>query len=91
MLAILEEQPQALHALVWPDDSLPVLLADPSGSTRRAYEAVLPVVPQGQALVFVLDRFGAPYAAFASNEPDAPELQKEVQGWLAYIGIQCPE
>ena len=75
-----------------PDEAFPLLLADPDGSVRRQYAALLPEEPQaGQALVFVLDRFGAPHVAYASRQPADPELHKKVLSWLLGIELECPE
>jgi len=67
------------------------LLADPEGTTRRAYAALLPGEPDEGAMVFVLDRYGAPYAALICPEPDDPALPREVLEWLGFIELQCPE
>lgn len=69
---------------------LPVL-TDPEGETRRAYAALLPEASPGEVLLFVLDRYGAPYAALACPEADGPALQQEALAWLAFIELQCPE
>ncbi len=66
-------------------------LADPEGETHRAYAALLPDGGAGDVWLFVLDRYGAPYAALAGPEADDPELQQEVLEWLAFIEVQCPE
>jgi hypothetical protein len=42
-------------------------------------------------MLFVLDRYGAPYAALTGPELDDPGLQQEVLEWLAFIEVQCPE
>ena len=76
------------------------LLADPQGSTRRAYEALMaPGLVQEEApLLFVLDRYNAPYAALAGNGAgqDAgifqrDDIQDDILKWFEFIGIQCPE
>lgn len=67
------------------------LLADQEGVTRRAYAALLPGEPAEEAMLFVLDRYGAPYAALICPEPDDPALPREVLEWLAFIELQCPE
>ena len=70
----------------------PPVLSDPAGEVRRAYAALLPNgTGDDQVLLFVLDRYGAPYAALACPEADAPTLQQEVLEWLAFIEVQCPE
>jgi hypothetical protein len=42
-------------------------------------------------LFFVLDRYGAPYAATVANEPGDEDLHTELLEWLDYIELQCPE
>jgi hypothetical protein len=41
-------------------------------------------------MLFILDRFGVPWAAWVGKEPD-DRTWKEVWDWLVYISIQCPE
>ena len=67
------------------------VLRDPEGTVRRAYAALLPGASPEDALLFVLDRYGAPYAAVACPEPDEASLRPEVLEWLAFIEVQCPE
>ncbi len=88
--------PDDLPALAALGDELvpawPRLLADPSGATRQAYAALLPEPPaDGEVMVFVLDRFGAPQAAFVTAPPGDPELHEQVLDWLAGIELECPE
>jgi len=73
-----------------PDSGLQVLL-DPEGAVRRAYAALLPEASPEDVLLFVLDRYGAPYAAVACPEPHEASLRPEVLEWLAFIEVQCPE
>lgn len=68
-----------------------LLLADPEGETRGAYTALLPDGTAGDALLFVLDRYGAPYAALSCPEAGELAIQQEVLEWLAFIEVQCPE
>jgi len=68
------------------------VLADPEGTARQAYAAILPApVRDNEPLVFVLDRYGAPYAALICPEPGDPTLQREILEWLDFIEFQCPE
>jgi peroxiredoxin len=67
------------------------LLSDPRGIVRQKYADLLGVEPEKHAMVFVLDRYGAPYAGSALLEADDPELQAGVLEWLDFIEIQCPE
>lgn len=67
------------------------VLSDPDGETRRDYAGLLPGDPGDDALLFVLDRFGAPYAAMSGEDLDAPDAQQEILNWIGFIGLQCPE
>lgn len=86
--------------VVWPGPvrDVPVVslpgalhLIDVDGMTRQAYAALLPEATADDVLIFVLDHYGAPYAALATPEADAPGFQQEVLEWLAFIEAQCPE
>ncbi|MGB9870211.1 MAG: redoxin domain-containing protein [Anaerolineae bacterium] len=68
------------------------LLADPDGAARQAYGALLPTpVPDHQSIVFILDRYRAPYIAWTGPDPGNPALQDEFLDWLDFIEFQCPE
>ena len=67
------------------------LLADPDGATRQAYARLLNSTGEGDAMLFVLDRYGAPFVAAIAGEPDDPMLHGEILDWLAFIEMQCPE
>jgi len=68
------------------------VLADPEGTARQAYIAILSApVRDDEPLVFVLDRYGVPYAALICPAPDDPALQGEILEWLDFIEFQCPE
>ncbi len=69
-----------------------LLLADESGAVRQRYAALLATPPPTEAsLFFVLDRFQAPFAALATDDPTVPALADEVLEWLEFIEVQCPE
>jgi hypothetical protein len=42
-------------------------------------------------MVFVIDRYGAPYAAVVGADPADPGLHAELLEWLSFIELQCPE
>lgn len=67
------------------------LVADPGGKARRTLMTLLPHAAPGQVLLFVLDRYGAPYAALTSPEVNDPALQDEILAWLGFVEVQCPE
>jgi peroxiredoxin len=72
------------------DTGFPVL-SDPAGEVRHAYAALVPNGAVDDVLLFVLDRYGAPYAATACPEADDPAIHREALGWLAFIEMECPE
>jgi peroxiredoxin len=71
------------------------LLADTGGEVRRIYAALMAesLVDDGDVLLFVLDRYGAPYAALVGSESGigAEGFHHETLKWLEYIELQCPE
>jgi peroxiredoxin len=74
--------------------SLPILLlSDAHGATRQVYAGLMAegVVQAEDSMLFVLDRYSAPYSALIDRELSYSTVHQEVKSWLAYIGIQCPE
>jgi peroxiredoxin len=69
------------------------LLSDPEGTTRRSYAGLMAagLVGAGDSMIFVLDQYSAPYAAWIEKEFSSPSIHQDILGWLAFIGIQCPE
>ena len=67
------------------------LAADPDGGLRRRYADLIEFDAVTEVMLFVLDRFGVPYAGWTGREADAPDLCRETMKWLEYIAIQCPE
>lgn len=69
------------------------LLSDPEEKVWQAYSGLMDasLVTGEDLLIFVLDRYNAPYAAWIGKELSDPTVHQEVQSWLAYIGVQCPE
>ncbi len=67
------------------------ILADPGARVRRSYETMLQGDTGTNHLVFVLDAFGAPYAAAVNADPFDPALYDQIGQWLTFIAIQCPE
>lgn len=66
------------------------MLADPENKVRCRYLELMPGGSQ-ENVVFVIDRYGAPYAALAGAEAGDPAVHEEILEWLGFIGIQCPE
>jgi peroxiredoxin len=67
------------------------LLADPQAAAQRAYMQLIPDAPGDKNAVFVIDRYGAPYAALVDAVPDDPAVHEEILDWLGFIEVQCPE
>jgi len=67
------------------------VVADEGGRMRQSYETLLAGDTGTSHLVFVLDQFGAPYAAVINADPLDPELYEQIEQWLSFIAIQCPE
>jgi peroxiredoxin len=69
------------------------LLADKEGYVRSKYAGLMvaELVPEGSAFLFILDTYGAPWAAYVGENLESEDLIDEVLSWLSFIGIQCPE
>jgi peroxiredoxin len=69
------------------------LLSDPGGRVWAEYAGLMvpELVPEGSALLYVLDVYGAPWAAYIGESLDEDGLLDEVLSWLVFIGVQCPE
>lgn len=65
-------------------------LLDPQGQLRRRYAQLLEFDTEGQILVYVLDEFNTPYAAWVGAEPEGT-IWEELLRWLLYVSLQCPE
>jgi hypothetical protein len=87
------EEIQLLAGGAYLDQSCIPLLADENGTIRHRYVSLMDsgLVPSGECLLFVLDNYGVPYAAYVAPELDQAGLHTEIIGWLDYIGMQCPE
>jgi peroxiredoxin len=88
--------PEAVNRLMVDQDlvELPFpVLSDPDGVARSKLTGLIAeeLVSDEDVLVFVLDRYGAPYSALIETELNNPSLHKEILKWLEYIGMQCPE
>jgi hypothetical protein len=67
------------------------LLADPNRQLRARYARLLEFDTADCLFLFVLDRHGAPVAAWVGQEVPATDLASEVADWLAFAERQCPE
>jgi thioredoxin-dependent peroxiredoxin len=86
-MALALDSPGCENALPFP------LLADPGGRVREKYAGLMvaELVPPGSALLYVLDVYGVPWAAYVGERLDEDSLVDEVLSWLVFIGVQCPE
>lgn len=66
-------------------------LLDPGGQLRARYAGLLEFDTTGQVLIYVLDEYGSPYAAWVGAEPDDSAIWYDLTRWLLYVSIQCPE
>lgn len=67
------------------------LLLDPIGGARQEYNQLIEFDIQDKLLLCILDRYGAPSAAWVGDEADEPDLHNRALQRLDYISIQCPE
>lgn len=71
------------------------LLEDSGSAVRRKFAGLMAesLVDNGDVLLFVLDRYGAPYAALVLDELGIgmEGFHRETLKWLEYIELQCPE
>lgn len=67
------------------------VLYDHQGTVRGLYRATLPGEVDDGLLLFVLDRYGAIFAAYREPRLADPLPGKEILEWLRYIDLQCPE
>lgn len=91
LLALVPAEPQAIRDLGGDLTYHYPILADVGGQVRRAYDKLLGEEAGTSHTLFVLDTFGAPYAAAVNLNPADPLLFDEVSKWLGFIAIQCPE
>lgn len=68
----------------------PIILLDDPQNTRRLYCDFIVSEDRQEAMIFVLDRFGSPFAAAVSDEFDV-KVHDEILRWLDFIELQCPE
>lgn len=65
-------------------------LIDQKDKMRWLYSDLLDEDARGKVMLFIVDRFGVPWAAWAAEDPD-DRTWEEAMDWLDYISIQCPE
>lgn len=69
------------------------VLSDANGAARDRLASLVDasLVTDEDHIVYVLDEYGAPYAAFTGSELPGSGFQNEVLKWLEYIEARCPE
>jgi peroxiredoxin len=67
------------------------LLLDPDGALQRRYAELVQREGDRSPMLFVLDQYGVPYAAWAGSDLATDDLCAEAMEWLQFIAIQCPE
>ncbi len=90
ILAVLPDSVEALSqdALV---AGLPFpVLADELKKVHRLYAAQIFNATPDSAMLFILDRYTAPYVAWVGADL-GQQVVREVESWLNYLEIQCPE
>ena len=94
ILAIFPDPVEEIHVSGLLDLPFP-LLEDSGSAVRRKYAGLMAesLVEAGDVLLFVLDRYGAPYTALVGDELGigAEGFHRETLKWLEYIELQCPE
>lgn len=77
-----EAAPSPAGALQW--------LLDEQEALHRAYAAIFEFDVTGQAMLFILNQFGAPFRAWVGDEPDH-ELIPQMLKYLESAALLCPE
>lgn len=93
VLVIFPEPLDVLHGDPLLDDIRLPVLSDPGGRIRQKYVAQMDssLAAPDDDLLFILDQYGAPWAAYIEAELDSPTLHYDTLKWLEFISIQCPE
>jgi AhpD family alkylhydroperoxidase len=81
--------PGASKAALPATGALPYLM-DAAGALRRAYTAIFEFDVSNQAMLFILNQFGAPFRAWVGDEPDH-ELIPQMLKYLESAALLCPE
>lgn len=91
--AAVEELREALQAHPFLGEAPLTLLSDVEGEARKKYAGLMveSLISAEDAALFILDSYGAPYAAVVKRELDDPQIHYDVLSWLSFIGMQCPE
>jgi hypothetical protein len=91
VLAVFPSEEGARFNADWMENM--AVLIDREGTARAAYAGLMvdELTTESDALLFVLDEFGAPYAVLVGAEKAGERLNAEVLSWLQFIDLQCPE
>jgi peroxiredoxin len=65
-------------------------LVDRQGSLRRAYGSIFEFDVENQAMLFILNQFGAPFRAWVGAEP-ASGIVSQMLKYLESAALLCPE
>lgn len=93
LLAIFPNEVESLKADPFLLDLPFPVLSDRNGAARHKLAGLMDasLVTDQDNLIFVLDEYGGPYAAFIAAELSGTAYQDEVLQWLEYIQSRCPE
>lgn len=73
---------------------LPLIwMADHQGLACASYSRLMDesLVSEQDAMLFILDNYGAPYAALVGKELEDGDIHHDILKWLQFINMQCPE
>jgi hypothetical protein len=73
-----------------PDNGILQFLVDCQSMLRRVYASIFEFEVHGQAMLFILNQFGAPFRAWVGDEPDA-EIIPQMLKYLESAALLCPE
>ncbi len=68
----------------------PMMFFGPSDGVRRMYGNLIKTDNFHSFMIFILDRYGAPFVAKVQDEHDW-NIHHEILEWLDFIEMQCPE
>lgn len=75
-----------------PEAYLPVqIFADPFQSARGELAQLLEFDTRGKQLLFILNHYWSPSAAWVGDDPDESDFHERALQRLNYLAIQCPE
>lgn len=75
----------------FPDLAPIQILSDPKEVARNELARLLEFDTQGKRLLFILNQYWVPSAAWVGDEADDPDLHERTFQRLDYLSVQCPE